>query len=367
MNRLRIGIDLSHVRADTAWQAQVHAAVALAPDIDFHLFVPPAAARGDDDPVGRLPQVQRVALPPAGALRHGWRLRQLQRRFALDLLHLPGLPALPLPAVGAAAWAGSLRGVPTSAWQLRRAAVARLLCVPSQWAGDRLVEQHGLDPARIVVTPPGVDGARFHPGPQGQALVHALGLEPGGYVCCIARRDAVELPLSLLEALACMPRPRPALVLIGRDDDPAHRRALDATVQRLGLDAEVRCLDHVSDTQLPALLRHARLYVQPSLQAQRGTAVLEAMASGLAVVASDAPVLVERVGRAGLTVNPRDPHELAAAVLCLLADPRRREALVQRGLEHAAAHHWRGGAAALVDGWRQAARRPAAAALPAWA
>jgi glycosyltransferase involved in cell wall biosynthesis len=363
MSRLRIGIDLCHARADTAWQAQVQAAVALAPDIDFHLFVSQAAAWVDDDPAGRLPQVRRVALAPAGTLRHGWRLPQLQRRFALDLLHLPGLPALPLPA----AWAGSLHDAPASAWQVRRTAAARLLCVPSRWARDTLVEQHGLDPSRIVVIPPGVDGARFHPGPQGQALVHALGLEPGGYICCIARRDAVELPLSLLEALACMPRPRPALVLIGRDDDPTHRRALDATVQRLGLEAEVRCLDQVSDTQLPALLRHARLFVQPSLQAQRGTAVLEAMASGVAVVVSEAPVLVERVGRAGLTVNPRDPHELAAAVLCLLADPRRREALVQRGLEHAAAHHWRAGAAALVEGWRHAVRRPATAALHAWA
>lgn len=364
MNRLRIGIDLGREARDGPWHALVHEAVAQAPDIDFHLFVSTPDPLAQVLPHGPPPNVRWVTVPPSGGWSHGWRLQRWQRRLGLDLLQLPGLPGL---GSSGAAWAGALHRTPVGPWAARRCAQARLLCVPSDWARQRLVERHGLDPARVIVTPPGVDGVRFHPGTDGQALVRALGLEPGGYVCCVARRDARKLPLSLLEAHACMPRPRPVLVLIGREDDPAHRRALEAMVQRLGLDADVRCLDHVSDTQLPALLRHARLCVQPSRQAHRGTAVLEAMASGVAVVVSDAPVLVERVGRAGLTVDPRDPHELAAAVLCLLADPRRRAALAQRGLERAALHHARHAAQALVEGWRHHARLCVSGAAPAWA
>lgn len=357
--RPRIGVDLTQAGADSAWPAWVREAAALAPDLALHAFVSPAQRR-QFDPGGTGPTVPAVVVPPG--LPRAWRWPHLQRQWRLDLLHLER----DVPWWTGGAWSTSLQHLPQG-HALRRLGRARFIGVPSRWAGDQLVHDHGVDAARVAVVPPGVDAVRFRPGGDGRALVHALGLEPNGYLCCVARRDARKLPLTLLEALAHMPRPRPTLVLIGREEDPAHRLALEIAVQRLGLAADVRLLDHITDTQLPALLRHARLFVQPALEAHRGTAVLEAMASGVAVVAADVPVLAERVGRAGLTVHPHDTHELAAAMLCLLADPRRREALVQRGLARAQAHHWRGVAERLVQGWRDAVARPAPARTPAWA
>jgi glycosyltransferase involved in cell wall biosynthesis len=357
--RPRIGVDLTRAGADTAWPALVREAAALAPELALQAFVAPAQRRLLDTGAAG-PAVPAVVVPPG--LPAAWRWPRLQRQWRLDLLHLDGVA----PWWAGGAWSTSLHQLPQGR-SLRRVAGARFIGVPSRWAGERLVHDHGVDPARVAVVPPGVDAVRFRPGSDGRALVHALGLEPNGYLCCVARRDARKLPLTLLEALAHMPRPRPTLVLIGREEDPAHRLALEIAVQRLGLAADVRLLDHITDTQLPALLRHARLFVQPSLEAHRGTAVLEAMASGVAVVTADVPVLAERVGRAGLTVHPHDSHELAAAMLCLLADPRRREALVQRGLARAQAHHWRGVAERLVEGWRDAVARPAPLRSPAWA
>lgn len=364
--RARIGLDLTRTPVEGAWQVIVREASALAPDLALHLAVKPAARSAWEAAVPGA-QVHALPSPGTGLLGGAWPWLRWQRRWHLDLLHLEGSA----PWWMAAPWACSLPRLPEgrqSTVQLRRLAAARLVCVPSRWAHDRLVDQMGLDPARIMVMPPGVDGVRFRPGPDGQALVRALGLEPGGYLCCVARREARKLPLTLLEAFALMPRPRPTLVLVGREGDVAHRRALEAAVQRLGLVSEVRLLDTITDTQLPAVLRHASLFVQPALACQRGTAVLEAMASGVAVVASDLPVLEERLGPAGLTVNPHDTHELAAAMLCLLADPRRRQALVQRGLARAAAHHWRGAAERLVEGWRASVTAlPPSVQQPAWA
>lgn len=357
----RIGVDLTSSAADGAWSALVREVVELAPDLSLHVIVTPAQ-RATLEPAWRGLPVQWIER--AGGVANALGGLALRRRWGLDLLHRQGAA---LPWFGAQACAVSLHRLPQGL-ALRRLMQARLVCVPSRWAQDELVRRHGFDPARVVVVPPAVDGVRFRPGGDGRSLAQALGLDAGEYLCCVARCDAHKLPLSLLEAYALMPRPRPRLVLVSREQDPLHRLALEAAVQRLGLAPDVRLLDHITDTQLPALLRHARLFVQPARQAQRGMALLEAMASGVAVVTAELPVLAERAGAAALTVNPRDTHELAAAMLCLLADPRRRQALVRRGLARAEAHHARCAAERLVEGWREAVRRRATpSATPAWA
>lgn len=357
--RPRIGLDLTRAPADTPWWPVVREAAQLAPDLALHVCVPPAQRAAWESTARGLP-VQWLDASSTGWAP--WHWIRLQRRWRLDLLHREG----PGPLVAGGPWSTSLHRLPKGSTP-RRLASAQWVCVPSRWAQDELVSRGGLDPARVAVVPPWVDAVRFRPGTDGRALAQALGLEAGQYLCSVAACNAHKRPLALLEAYALMPRPRPTLVLIGRDGDPLHRLALEATIQRLGLSADVRLLEGVTDTQLPALLRHARLFVQASLQAQRGMAVLEAMASGVAVVTSALPVLGERVGAAGLTVNPRDPHELAAAMLCLLADPRRRQALAQRGLARAEAHHARVAAERLVEGWRAAVFGRAASPAPAWA
>ena len=83
-----------------------------------------------------------------------------------------------------------------------------------------------------------------------------------------------------------------------------------------GLASIIRFAGRVSDTELPLYYHLADLFVLPSLHTCEafGIVLLEAMASGVPVVASDLPGVRRVAEEAGITVPPRDPRALAAEI-----------------------------------------------------
>jgi glycosyltransferase involved in cell wall biosynthesis len=98
----------------------------------------------------------------------------------------------------------------------------------------------------------------------------------------------------------------------------------------------VRWLGEVSDEELARLYRGARCAAYVSLYEGFGLPVLEAMACGIAVVASDLPP-VREFARGVVNVDPRDPDAIAAGLNEALA---RRDDLGREGREAAAAYDW---------------------------
>jgi glycosyltransferase involved in cell wall biosynthesis len=114
---------------------------------------------------------------------------------------------------------------------------------------------------------------------------------------------------------------------------------LAAEVGRLGLDGYVRLLGPVPDGDLPALYGGAQAFVFPSLWEGFGLPVLEAMASGAAVIASRRGALPEVAGDAALLVEP-EPAPLAEALGRVLGDAALRTRLREAGLDRARAYSW---------------------------
>lgn len=109
------------------------------------------------------------------------------------------------------------------------------------------------------------------------------------------------------------------------------RESLEILVKRLGLENRVHFLGIRHD--IPALVRGADIYVQPSLWEGFCIAVAEAMAGGLPVVVSDAPALLSLVSKNGLIFPTRDTKGLAKCLMLLALDKKLRKRLSALGLK----------------------------------
>jgi glycosyltransferase involved in cell wall biosynthesis len=112
--------------------------------------------------------------------------------------------------------------------------------------------------------------------------------------------------------------------------------------------AGVGFLGRVSDERLVELYRGALAYVDATLYEGFGYQILEAMACGAPVVASDASSIPEVAGDAALLCDPRDPAGLAEALVRVLTEPGLADELRTRGLRQAAGFTWERTAAQLA-------------------
>ncbi len=112
--------------------------------------------------------------------------------------------------------------------------------------------------------------------------------------------------------------------------------------QRLALEPGVRLLGHVDDVALQALYRNASALAYPSFYEGFGLPLLEALEAGLPALVSNTGSLPEVAGGAALTVDPRQPEEIAAGLERLLTDSDLRRRLSVAGRARAEHYTWPG-------------------------
>jgi glycosyltransferase involved in cell wall biosynthesis len=344
--------------------------VRRAPEYDFVFFCGQPTRLREADPAFAMPNVQCVEMPhKSGLARLGWQLALLQRKHRIDLLHVQyRMPVLPLGACAVTVHDTLFethpqffsRGGRRMARFTGRRSVknAALLMTVSEFSLREIARLYGVDPLAITITGNGVNLARFHPVSaegdddwNGADLVRALGAEPGEYLISVGRLEPRKNHLSLVRAYAQLPEPRPPLLIVGQRDFE-HDEAF-AEVETLGLAGEITFLERVADAELPALVRHARVFVYPSYAEGFGMPVLEAMASGVPVVTSNTTALVELAAGAALVVAPDDPKAIAGAIEQLLFDAGLRRRLSALGVEVAARYRWDTAAKALLGAFRR--------------
>jgi glycosyltransferase involved in cell wall biosynthesis len=112
------------------------------------------------------------------------------------------------------------------------------------------------------------------------------------------------------------------------------------TAERSHAKGKLRFLHFVPAGDLPALYREATLFVYPSLYEGFGIPPLEAMASGVPVIASNNSSLPEVVGDAGILVDPSEPSDLTEAMSRVLGDSGLRKRMARRGRQRAKLFTW---------------------------
>ena len=106
-------------------------------------------------------------------------------------------------------------------------------------------------------------------------------------------------------------------------------------INKLGLTRSVTVLGFVTDQQLRHFYNKTEVFVFPSLYEGFGFPIVEAFSCGAAVVTSNVSSCPEIAGDAALTVNPKDPGEIADAIHSVISDSQLKEQLKRRGLKRA--------------------------------
>ncbi|MCR5002761.1 MAG: glycosyltransferase family 4 protein [Bacteroidales bacterium] len=111
----------------------------------------------------------------------------------------------------------------------------------------------------------------------------------------------------------------------------------------------IKCLGYVRNTDLPDIYNKCMAFLYTSLRESFGIPSLEAMACGAPVVASNTSAIPEILGDGALLVNPRDPAEIASALLSLETDASFRKKVSDYGLQRVKNYSWENTARAYLD------------------
>ncbi|HUG16574.1 MAG TPA: glycosyltransferase family 1 protein [Thermomicrobiales bacterium] len=243
---------------------------------------------------------------------------------------------------------------------VRRA--TRVIAVSEATRQDVIVT-YGCAPERVVTVPNGVS-TEFRPLPED--VVAAFRKSEGLAEHFILFLGTLQPRKNLETLLRAYARAHTdagwSLVVAGAAGwsyDPIFDMARD-----LGLADKVRFAGYVPPERLPLWYNAAGMLVYPSLYEGFGLQLVEAMACGTPVIASNTSSLPEVVGNAGLLVGARDVDGFARAIVTLARSPEMRADLRARGVRRAASFSWEATADRTLSVYREAVAESRRQRLP---
>jgi phosphatidylinositol alpha-mannosyltransferase len=220
-------------------------------------------------------------------------------------------------------------------------------------------------PAEYAVIPNGVDVEQFDGADLRPIDEFADGRLNILFVGRLEKRKGLPY---LIEAFVHVKRevPEARLIVVGAYDE-LEKVPFLLQVRHLGL-TDVHFVGRVTDEELARYYHTADVFCAPSTGMESfGIVLLEAMASGVPVVASDIEGYQEVIddGTQGVLVRSEDPAALASALVLLLRDPARRRAMSAAGREKAQRYSWHIVAARVLEYYASVRERVRAATASA--
>jgi glycosyltransferase involved in cell wall biosynthesis len=332
-------------------------------DVDLIVVHNPDTGRLDLRELLARPAVRAVPCTvPVVSVRTQWVLARATRAFRPDVVFIPYHLATPVlhgtvPVVSvihdciferhAAAGGRSAFSVAYGAATRLAIRSATALAAPSHAAARDISHFYRPGLPAGPVLPHGVSDGFFtlagRPRPPGLRL-------PDRYILHVGAQRPHKNQRVLVEALAVLRRAHPelGLVLVGQPD-PRFPDDTGRIAERLGVARHVRRYADLTNATVMDLYANAAVFGYPSLIEGFGLPVLEAMAAGLPVVASDAEAVREVAGEGAVIVPARATGRWVEALDRVLTDEDFARGLRERARAVAAGHTWARSASRTLD------------------
>lgn len=194
----------------------------------------------------------------------------------------------------------------------------------------RVLREFGIPEHKLRTVHSGIDLKRFDVAPLARAEIGIPEGVPlaGNVGALVGHKDHA----TLLDAVPAILRVVPEFRLVIAGEGPL-RPQLEAQIAQLGIDKSVTLLGQRND--VPRLLRTLDLFIMSSSEEGLGTSVLDAMACGVPVVATNAGGIPEMVrdSETGLLVTAKNPTELANATVRAVKDAELRKSIASAALD----------------------------------
>jgi glycosyltransferase involved in cell wall biosynthesis len=200
-------------------------------------------------------------------------------------------------------------------------------------ARDQICSVLSVDPESFEVVHHGHEPVRDITPTSAKQIRARYELESASVVLCVAAKRPHKNQELLIRAAQLLDSDT-VIVLAGHAEP--YEMTLRALAGDLGLGDRIRFLDYVSDADLQGLWGIADCAAFPTLGEGFGLPLIEALAHGVSVAASDIPVLREIGGEQPHYFDPHDPADAARAIRAACADERARKL----GPAHAARFTW---------------------------
>ena len=230
-------------------------------------------------------------------------------------------------------------------WTAVNVHAATIVVAVSDVVARDVARRYGISPTKILTAHHGVDSKRFHPNYDAQEIAvcrrrHHIESDYVIFVGTIQPRKNIP---TLVEAVTRSQSQGVGMQLvIAGAGGWKSESSIDAIEQ--ADPAVARWIGRVAEGDLPLLIAGATAFISVARDEGFGMPALEAMASGVPVIAADDAGLAEVVGEAGLLVNPEDPDAISSAIARLSGDQQLRSDMISRGLKRAEAFTWKAAA-----------------------
>ena len=234
------------------------------------------------------------------------------------------------------------------------ARMAKYILTVSEYSKNDLVKTLQIPEDKIIVSSNGLDkkfGVHCDEKDK-EKILQKYGIS-GKYILSVGRLDPRKNLLRLINAFKELKKSGKLphkLVIIGKEDHMSSE--IENAVR--GFENEIIKAGYISDEHLPCIYQSADLFVYPTLFEGFGLPVLEAMACGCPVIASNVASIPEVAGDAAVLVDPESTEEIMNAIDKVVNDRDLRSKMIEKGLKQASGFSWETSARITLDTYERA-------------